>query len=368
MHTARLPTGSREYLLNRAERLTDTLRLLSDAFEAWGARRVVPTSLVALNYVPDPDRALVFRTQTGAMLAMRQDVTEQIRHIVDSALKHLPLPYKLYYLERVWSDEPFAAQRQNERLQAGVEWIGPGPGSDAALLQFAVELARVFDPGTPTLILSDARLRDAWLSDCPAGERDDAEVALNLRSQAHWQALTVSARWPHLPWLTVTSASDLPANTPPAVCDIVATLLQLAAGIDGVDAVIDPVGRPAADYYSGMVFALASGVAGDPWLRGGRYDGRFNTSAEALGFTIDLDTVIDAGERDALRCRRLPRWGWAAPGSPPKRDDVRWLPLDASIVDVCAWAAAHGLDGIAVVEGGRVRVLEPRSGAELATL
>ena len=75
--------------------------------------------------------------------------------------------------------------------------------------------------------------------------------------------------------------------------ELVAVGLPLA---DQVRVVIDPVARAPHEYYTGLWFQVLSGIEHDPWLRGGRYDQRYEGDRPAIGFAIDLDAVVDQHE------------------------------------------------------------------------
>lgn len=357
MTTSPLVQGGREYLLRRAECLADTLRALSDLFERRGARRIMPSVFEPAESLPHPERALVLRLRgKGGAVALRQDLTRQIRRIVDRELAHLPPPFRLYYLERVWVDDDGQSGRPVERLQAGFEWIEPSAGAEHELLTLALDTLALLGVERPTLTLGDARLRDAWRSGWRCVDPLAADLALDRKDRSAW-AVAGDPRWPALPWLLVAGPADLPADTPAEVVRIVGELAATARLLAGrADVCIDPLARPAADYYTGMTFSLSSGQAHDPWLRGGRYGARYALPAEALGFTLDLDPPLEAMEQGRLPLLRRPRWLWLGEGPAPEVEDARFVAAEPGIGDPAGWACAHGFDGIARIEGKQIVV------------
>ncbi len=369
MVSARLPRGAREYLLGRAETLTDTILSCTTIFEQWGARRVVPSTL---SYADEnhngPDSVTFAERETGKNLALRRDLTDQIRRIVDAELAHLPVPFKLYYLERVWSQPRASSPRATEQIQAGVEWIGPQAGSESELLRLASRIATGFDDQKPTMAIGHADLRRFWLESLDLVDAVAAAQALDDRDLSAWAAAGDPAL-PHLPILTVRSVSDLPEETPAPVREIVTELARLVEELDqSIDAVIDPVVRPDNEYYNGMFFVVSSGIAGDPWLRGGRYDGRFSKPVDALGFALDLDPLMDAADSGRMSLSRRPRILWMGPGPAPDHEDYRWVPVEPGMTTPRDWAKAHGLDGLASRVDNEVRIEHIEDGREIDRL
>lgn len=294
MTTGRLAQGAREYLLERGELLGDLFRIVETRFRDAGARRVIPTTLVPLADVEDPDSAILFtEAGTGRTLALRQDLTPLVARIVRQELAHLTPPYKLYYIERVWQSRA-AGSRAREQIQAGCEWIGFGPDQDGALLELAIGIAREVTDRELTLVLGHARLRDIWLDALACKDPEAASAALDARDQSRWQNAG-DPDWPNLPLLTI-DPDDIP-DLPVDVRGLVDQLADTSRTLRGrIRVVIDPIGRAAHEYYTGMWFQLLSGIEHDPWLRGGRYDQRYEQNLAAVGFAVDLDAVVDQHE------------------------------------------------------------------------
>lgn len=370
MKSSRLVQGGREYLLGRAECIADTLRGLGDLFERRGARRVMPSAFEPLEALAHPEHALIVRLRDEpAPVALRQDLTQQIRRIVDRELAHLPPPFRLYYLERVWVDDGGAGGRPVERLQAGFEWIEPvGPQADRDLLALALATLALLGVSRPTLTLGDARLRAAWQNAWRCRDEAAAVAAIERRDRSAWAAAG-DARWPELPWLLVRGPAELPTDAPAAVAELIAELAATADPLaDRADVVIDPTAAPAAEYYTGLTFSLSAGKAHDPWLRGGRYGTRYDTPGEALGFTLDLDPPLEAMERGLLPLLRRPRWLWLGPGPAPELAEARTLAAEPGLADPAAWAAAHGFDGLLTVEDNQYVVRAPGRADVLRTI
>jgi ATP phosphoribosyltransferase regulatory subunit len=363
------PSGSREYLLRSAEQVADSIRGLCDTFEAWGARRVIPSTFQPLADIEFVDRAITFRErESGALLALRQDVTAQIRRIIADELKHLPTPYRLYYMERVWVDDGADSLRGKERMQAGVEWIGAARRGEADLLRLVADVVARFDGHRATLVLGDSRLLPAWIRALECRDAAAAIEALRRKDMSAWR-LVGDRRYPELPLALLRAGDRAMRATPPAVARLLRPLLDLATALgDRFDVVIDPVAAAEHPYYTGCFFGVMSGVAHDPWLRGGRYDGRFDRKIDALGFSLDLDAVMDNVAQSRMQGLRRPRWLWTGRGAPPPAGEVCWIPAEVGIRDARAWAAAHDLDGIAEVRGRKIVVRDPRTARVIAVL
>lgn len=370
MEEVRPALGSREYLLGRAECLAETIRAVSDRLEDWGARRVMPGIFEDARNLSRPEQAIRFvERETGRSLALRQDMTRQIRRIVDRELAHLPTPYKLFYIERVWVDDQGLSGRPKERLQAGGEWIGPGPAAEPALLNLALDLLADLGLETPTLTLGDARLRDAWRAAWQPVDGEAAETALDRKDVSAWRE-SGDGRWPDLAWALLDGNEAVPADWPLPVRTLVEGLQALGRSVsDRVRVRIDPVARAGAGYYTGMWFKFSSGLPHDPWLRGGRYDARYSRPGDAVGFTLDLDPPVDAMARGLIPPLRRPRWLWLGPMPAPRLASARLIVPEPEVADPEAWARSHGLDGLArpTADGG-LAVFSLEDGRELQTL
>jgi len=358
---ARPVAGSREYLLAQAEFLGDILRELAELFEAFGARRIVPTAFVRLEDCPRPGQAIAVRERRGGRtVALRQDVTAEIRRIVDRELGHLPTPYKLYYLERVWVDDPDERLRPIERIQAGVEWIGAPAAAEAQLLPLALEIAGRFASAPPTLVLGHAHLADSWT------QEPRQRSALAAKSRSCWQAANGAP--PDTPWLTLTADAPLPAQIPPTARTPLQELQQLGRPLQAHAQVrIDPVLAPSSPYHTGTFFEVHTGLAHDPWLRGGRYDARNRQEPDAVGFTLDLDPLVDALGSGLVHARRTYRGLWLGETPPPSVAGIRWLLPPATLDDPQAWALAHELDVVARPSGDNgIDAVDPATGRSVA--
>ena len=366
--TNRIPKGAREYLLGSAEELHAALGLCSSAFEEWGARRVVPSTLVEPRDGSLDENAIAFRAlRTGRLTVLRQDITNQICKIVDSELAYLPKPYKLYYIERVWREDTIS-ERSTEQIQAGVEWIGASGGSELRLLQLASNLVAKIVSRPVTMVLGHAECIRVWAQVLECKDPERGIQALVERNLSHWQQWGDPA-FPELPIETV-EPGTISANYPEPVRQLLASIAAMIPDLpEGFDVVLDPIGSAhESAYYDGLFFKLVSGIGTYPWLRGGRYDNRFESPVGAVGFTLDLDSIIDAIEQGELASLRPKNVGWTLEVEPKPQNNIRWLRLDDDISDPLAWSASHGLDALAVEENNQIYFVDPVSGERLKEL
>ena len=285
---------------------------------------------------------------TGAVVALRSDVTPQIARMVATRVGPRLAPdtvLRLGYAADVVR-QPSGPRGRTELHQAGVELIGdPRPGADAELLAMCAEA--LVDVGLPAFRFESSHRGLARALVDALGLRDEAHDAL-LERLARKDRRGVEAV---LPEAEVDASRGLGAggsaelHGSPAVVTAARQALRgtpAEAGLDELEAVLAALAQhdpPSAatlgvdlgevrgfDYYTGLRMRVWARGSATPVVRGGRYDAtlaRYGTPAPATGFAIDLDALESALDRAALgpvgRVRRVGRWWSQRPDPRPSR-------------------------------------------------
>jgi ATP phosphoribosyltransferase regulatory subunit len=341
-----LPSGVRDHLPATSARLQALQRVLRETFARWGYAAVI-TPLY--EYVAVLERGLgrlrrretfkFVEPRTGEVVALRPDITPQIARLFATRFRSTTLPQRLCYDGRVVryaQDAVFALEGEGvgeagirngaghreaaprEVFQAGVELLDAG-GSDAdaevvALLFAALEaagirgaqvevghgeiaralLGRAFeDPGARAAAAACIARKDAaGLEERCAASKVDPRDAKALADLLGWfgRAAVIDAA----------AKADLPEAAREALEELRAVVRLLEAQGLGEHVAVDLGELRDLDYHDGILFhAYAPGVA-EAVASGGRYDRlleRYGRRACATGFAIDLESVLEAEER-----------------------------------------------------------------------
>jgi ATP phosphoribosyltransferase regulatory subunit len=223
---------------------------------------------------------------------------------------------------------PASPHATREPLQFGAEIYGhAGPEADLEALQLALDCLKVARLPVSTVDLADVRIVSALLADVQADAETLAQVHTALAAKDVPSLTELTRDFPAasrqgllaLPRLygdiTVLdeAARVLPAL--PAVRQALDGLKWLAGHLQGT-----PLGFDLADlrgyaYYSGVRFAVYAEGVSDALLRGGRYDevgAVFGRKRPAVGFSLDLKTLVGAVPARALRAAIRAPWGESA--------------------------------------------------------
>jgi ATP phosphoribosyltransferase regulatory subunit HisZ len=317
----------------------------------------------------DPPSAFaVYDPGGGRPLALRQDITEQIRQLLPR-MDRYHLPMRLYYIEEIFWQEPGREDRPGERRVSGVEWIGPPPFPHAEEELFLL-IARVLTPILEnsgflplTVVLGSVDLYRSWFPLLKSRDPSRAFLALKRKDLSLWMEAG-DPEFPLLPWTVLSPQDSIPPYFPEPVVAKIKELQELAVRLPAsFRPVIDPILPPPSPYYTGIFFSGSTrGLPYEPWLRGGEYRIEFRGQARALGFTLDLDPFIEGFRQGHLTGIRPRYYLWMDRKiSPPSLPGVRWLPCDPAIHDPWGWAVSYRIHGLVFCEEGRMKVYHPKT-------
>ncbi len=259
-----------------------------------------------------------FFDREGETMVLRPDMTPAIARCAAKYFGAEHMPLRLSYMENTFINRSSLQGRLKEFTQAGVELLGDGsPDSDAEVLaltiqcllaagltEFQLEVGHV---GFLQGLLEEARLpketeEAVWrlLENKNFFGAEEQIRACGIKSDLEELFL----RLPELfgPIEQMEKARQITANLRAAdaidrLCQVYDTLccygLEKYVSFD-----LAMTGRYR--YYNGMIFKGYTYGCGEPVVTGGRYDNlmeQFGCRAEAVGFAIVLDSVMDALNR-----------------------------------------------------------------------
>ena len=325
-----LPDHLADVLPSEARHIEELRRLALDGARRFGYELVMPPLLEHLeSLLTGTGSALELQTfklvdqLSGRSLGLRADTTPQAARI-DAHLLNREGVTRLCYCGPVLHTRPAGPFATREPLQLGAELFGhDGLEADLEVLQLALHVLAQSEVTQVIVDLSDARIVPALLS--------GVELGYELH-QALQQALASK---------DASTLERLTQALPDQVAQALRALLQLygdasvleqgrrafAAWPEVVRALDQlqwlsshleiPVSFDLADlrgyaYYSGARFSIYVPGASDALVRGGRYDevgAVFGRKRPAVGFSLDLKSLVEVVPRPPLRAAIRAPWG-----------------------------------------------------------
>lgn len=319
---APLPRGARDLLPATCRRWRQLGAQLLDRFEAWGYQQVRPPAIEYFEVLgrgldgDAKERCIRFtESASGRLVTLRSDVTPQIARMVAQRVggtlevgDQLRLSYQA---------DPVAAPTNSmeraEHHQVGVELLGEiAPHGDAELIALADESLRAVGLTSHRFDLGETGVARAVLDRLPEAAREDARRGLARKDPEALAALVgevVSGGGETLPLVELARLYGAPEPTL-ARASRVLVGLGLESELARLGEVLRVLGTLAPstldrveldlgearghEYYTGLRLRVWAPGAGEPVVRGGRYDdllGRFGASMPASGFALDLDAL-----------------------------------------------------------------------------
>ncbi|SDN00525.1 ATP phosphoribosyltransferase regulatory subunit [Fictibacillus solisalsi] len=250
----------------------------------------------------------------GKTLVLRPDMTAPIARVVSSSMKDVSYPIRLAYDSAVFRSQQREGGRPAEFEQVGVELIGDGTSSaDAEVIALMVStLSKAGLQEFKVAVGHIGFLNELFVE--ILGNEDRAEELLRYLYEknyvgyaSHVKSLPLSSidkkRLLDLLHLrggeeVLKLAEDLTAvGGRKAISDLreLFNILELYGVQDKI--VLDFTLFSHMSYYTGIVFEGYTNELGFPLCSGGRYDqllGEFGRSAQAIGFGIRLDYLLEA--------------------------------------------------------------------------
>lgn len=329
-----LPDHIADVLPSEARHIEELRRDLLDTARGYGYELVMPPMLEYLtSLLTGTGQTLNLQTfklvdqLSGRSMGLRADTTPQVARI-DAHLLNRQGVARLCYCGPVLHTRPAGPYATREPLQFGAEIYGhAGPEADLEALQLALDCLKAAQLSQCTVDLADARLISALLQGvhADATQLDEVRAALVAKDLPSLQRLTQNfpsaARQGLLALpslygdIKVLDEAQRVLPDLPAVRQSLESLRWLASHLQGTRVGFDLADLRGYAYYSGMCFAVYADGVSDAILRGGRYDevgAVFGRKRPAVGFSLDLKTLVGAVPAHAPRAAIRAPWGEAA--------------------------------------------------------
>ena len=328
-----LPDHLADVLPSEARHIEELRRLALDGARRFGYELVMPPLLEHLeSLLTGTGSSLELQTfklvdqLSGRSLGLRADTTPQAARI-DAHLLNRPGVTRLCYCGPVLHTRPDGPYATREPLQFGAELFGHGGlEADLEVLQLALSVLNQSEVRQVSVDLGDARIVKALLADVPlqADLRQSLHQALAAKDVSTLQHLAtalpanVGQALLQLPALygdvSVLAQAHRVLSPWPLAIEALNQLQWLASHLE-VPVTVDLADLRGYAYYSGARFAIYVPGASDALVRGGRYDevgAVFGRKRPAVGFSLDLKSLVAVVPRRPLRAAIRAPWGEAA--------------------------------------------------------
>ena len=329
-----LPDHIADVLPSEARHIEELRRDLLDMARCYGYELVMPPLVEHLDsLLTGTGQALNLQTfklvdqLSGRSMGLRADTTPQVARI-DAHLLNRRGVARLCYCGPVVHTRAASPHATREPLQFGAEIYGhAGLEADLEALQLALDCLKAARLKHFNVDLADVRIVSALLEGVPAdaAARQAVQAALAAKDTPALSQLTRD--FPEasrrgllaLPQLygdaaVLEEAARLLPDLP-AVRQALDGLKWLAGHLEGTALSFDLADLRGYAYYSGVRFAVYAEGVSDALLRGGRYDevgAVFGRKRPAVGFSLDLKTLVGAVPARALRAAIRAPWGESA--------------------------------------------------------
>lgn len=329
-----LPDHIADVLPSGARHIEELRRDLLDTARGYGYELVMPPLLEHLeSLLSGTGEALDLQTfklvdqLSGRTMGLRADTTPQVARI-DAHLLNRRGVTRLCYCGPVLHTRPAQPHATREPLQFGAEIYGhAGLEADLEVMSLALDSLKVAKVNGFSVDMADARIVQSLLAGTTlSGERlAELHAALAAKDAPTLAALTrslpKSARegLQALVYLygdkNVLFEAEKVLEPSPMLASALSNLKWLASHMEGTPVTFDLADLRGYAYYSGVRFAVYAPGASDALLRGGRYDevgAVFGRNRPAVGFSLDVKTVVDVVAARPLKAAVRAPWGEGA--------------------------------------------------------
>ena len=333
-----LPDGIEEVLPQQAAQVEASRRQVLDMFQAWGYEFVVTPHIEFLeSLLTGVGQKLDLRTfkvtdpQSGHLMGFRADITPQVARMDAHSLRREG-PSRLCYAGSVVHARPRSLSRSRSPIQLGAELYGDAsPAADIEVISLMLAT------------LEQAEIADIHMDLGHVGVYRGLARAANLSDDA--EALIFNA----LQRKAVDEVAELTAQLPQDLARMLNELSHLCGGREVLDQAKQVLAAAPSSvlsaldqliviadalmlryphlpfyfdlgelrgyhYHTGVVFAAFVPGVGQSIAQGGRYDdigAVFGRARPATGFSTDLKTLVDLGQKTAVA---MPLSIWAPVG------------------------------------------------------
>ncbi len=326
-----LPDHIADVLPSGARHIEELRRDLLDTARGYGYELVMPPLLEHLeSLLTGTGEALDLQTfklvdqLSGRMMGLRADTTPQVARI-DAHLLNRRGVTRLCYCGPVLHTRPAQPHATREPLQYGAEIYGhAGLEADLEVLLLALDSLKVAQVHGISVDMADARIVQSLLAgtDMPPPQLAELHAALAAKDSPALVELTrslpVASRESLLALVQlygdekVLIEAEKALRSSPLLAQALSNLKWLASHLEDTPVTFDLADLRGYAYYSGARFAVYAPGASDALVRGGRYDevgAVFGRNRPAVGFSLDVKTVVDVVDARPLKAAVRAPWG-----------------------------------------------------------
>lgn len=253
--------------------------------------------------------------QAGNPLVLRPDMTSPIARVAGSSLKNVAYPLRLAYDSNLFQAQQHDGGRPAEYEQIGIELIGDGTRSaDAEVIALMIAVLKEAGLTDFKVAVGHVQFMNSLFLDV-IGKAERAEVLRKFLNEKNYVGYRENVKQLNLSSIderhlmsllqlrgerdVIASARELTSKQAALIAldelETLASTLE-AYGVAS-DVTFDLTLVRHMNYYTGIVFEAYAEGLGMPLSGGGRYDElleKFNRPAQATGFGIRLDYLLDA--------------------------------------------------------------------------
>lgn len=312
----------RDFTVDECKRRNKIIETITERFSKWGYSEV-STPIVeyykTFNHKTQDlkeEEMYKFFDNRGRILVLRPDMTVPVARLVNTKLKDMKLPLKLFYNAEVFRVHESFEGKRNEYLDCGIELIGAsGEKTDLEVLVTALEVLKALDTKKEfKLEIGNVNILKSALKDMNLYIDNQNKVIelINKKSltslREYLDDIEIRKEYKEFlnkfPWLfggyeMIKKAKGLAFNEDMKKNIEYLENLYLNLQKLGYEKYlsVDISMVPRVNYYSGIIFKGYVKEIGSTVIRGGRYDNlleSFGKSIPAIGFSVDVNLLIDS--------------------------------------------------------------------------
>ena len=312
----------RDFTVDECKRRNKIIETITERFSKWGYSEV-STPIVeyykTFNHKTQDlkeEEMYKFFDSRGRILVLRPDMTVPVARLVNTKLKDMKLPLKLFYNAEVFRVHDSFEGKRNEYLDCGIELIGAsGEKTDLEVLVTALEVLKALDTKKEfKLEIGNVNILKSALKDMNLSIDNQNKVIelINKKSltslREYLDDIEIRKEYKEFlnkfPWLfggyeMIKKAKGLAFNEDMKKNIEYLENLYLNLQKLGYEKYlsVDISMVPRVNYYSGIIFKGYVKEIGSTVIRGGRYDNlleSFGKSIPAIGFSVDVNLLIDS--------------------------------------------------------------------------
>ena len=312
----------RDFTVDECKRRNKIIETITERFSKWGYSEV-STPIVeyykTFNHKTQDlkeEEMYKFFDSRGRILVLRPDMTVPVARLVNTKLKDMKLPLKLFYNAEVFRVHESFEGKRNEYLDCGIELIGAsGEKTDLEVLVTALEVLKALDTKKEfKLEIGNVNILKSALKDMNLSIDNQNKVIelINKKSltslREYLDDIEIRQEYKEFlnkfPWLfggyeMIKKAKGLAFNEDMKKNIEYLENLYLNLQKLGYEKYlsVDISMVPRVNYYSGIIFKGYVKEIGSTVIRGGRYDNlleSFGKSIPAIGFSVDVNLLIDS--------------------------------------------------------------------------